>query len=94
MLDPVTATDFAPRFAGLLWDTQAQTYLTLARAYLPMTGQFLGPDPQLRIPDESKHTHSLYAYCGGDGCDRAIPTAYSVRQWESTLPYEPVVWSV
>ena len=31
--------------------------------------------------------------CSGDGCDRAIPTACSDRQRESTLRCEPNVWS-
>lgn len=66
MKDPASAVDFAPRYAGLFWDAQAQAYLTPTRAYEPTTGCFMGPDPQLRIPSDSKHNHSLYAYCGGD----------------------------
>jgi RHS repeat-associated protein len=66
MKDPASAADFAPRYAGLFWDAQAQAYLTPSRAYEPTTGCFMGPDPQLRIPSDSKHNHSLYAYCGGD----------------------------
>ena len=66
MKDPTSPTVFAPRYAGLFWDAQAQAYMTLARAYEPTTGCFVGPDPQLRIPSDSKHNHSLYAYCGGD----------------------------
>lgn len=58
--------DLSPRFASLFWDPAAKVYLTLARAYDPVTVRFLQPDPQLRMPTESKHSHSLYAYCGGD----------------------------
>lgn len=59
-------SDLMPGFAGLFWDPAAQVYLTMARAYDPVTARFLQPDPQLRLPDTSKHNHSLYAYCGGD----------------------------
>lgn len=55
-----------PAFAGLFWDPDARVYLTKARAYDPVTARFLQPDPQLRVPGASKHSHSLYAYSGGD----------------------------
>jgi len=58
--------DLLPGFAGLFWDSAAQVYLAKARAYTPHTGRFLQPDPKLRIPDASKHNHSLYAYSVGD----------------------------
>jgi RHS repeat-associated protein len=58
--------DLTPGFAGLFWDPAARVYLTMARAYDPVTGRFLQPDPTLRVPDESTHSHSLYSYCGGD----------------------------
>ena len=53
-------------FAGLPYDPVAGVYLTLARAYDPVTARFLQPDPQLRIPGASPQTHSLYAYCAGN----------------------------
>jgi|GEM_PF-1599662 len=55
-----------PAYAGLFWDPAAKVYLTMARAYDPVTARFLQPDPQIREPGVSKHSHSLYSYCGGD----------------------------
>jgi RHS repeat-associated protein len=66
ILDSTPSSDFAPRYAGLFWDEQAQAYLTPLRPYSPAIGRFLGPDPTFRIFSESKHSHSVYAYCGGD----------------------------
>ena len=63
--DPAGA-DPSPGFAGLIWDPVARVYLATARAYDPETGRFLQPDPDIRLPGISKHSHSLYAYCGGD----------------------------
>jgi RHS repeat-associated protein len=64
--DTEANTGLRPAFAGHLWDPIAKIYLTKARAYDPVTARFLQPDPKLRIPDASKHNHSLYAYAGGD----------------------------
>jgi len=61
-----TDSDLRPGFAGLFWDPTAKIYHAMARAYDPMTARFLQPDPQLRLPGASKHSHSLYAYTGGD----------------------------
>ncbi len=58
--------DLSPGFAGLFWDPAARVYHAMARAFDPVTARFLQPDPQLRSPDGSKHSHSLYAYSGGD----------------------------
>ncbi len=58
--------NLVPAYASLFWDPVAKVYLTKARAYDPVTGRFLQPDPQLRTPDSHKHNHSLYAYSGGD----------------------------
>ncbi|MBI3610871.1 MAG: RHS repeat-associated core domain-containing protein [Nitrospirae bacterium] len=58
--------DLSPGFAGLFWDPAAKVYHAMARAYDPVTARFLQPDPQLRVPGVSKHSHSLYAYTGGD----------------------------
>lgn len=64
--DTETNGDLMQAFAGHPWDSIAKVYLTKARAYDPVTARFLQPDPKLRIPDASKHNHSLYAYAGGD----------------------------
>jgi len=98
MKGPATSTDFAPRFAGLFWDAGAQAYLTLARAYAPATGRFLGTDPQLSLPNDSKHHHSVYAYCGGDPVnfvDRNGAEAEKAKtDWPNPLwlPKEPPNW--
>lgn len=64
--DAEAKSDLCPMFAGLFWDPEAKVYLTKARAFDPVTARFLQPDPQVRPPGVSKHSHSLYAYCGGD----------------------------
>jgi RHS repeat-associated protein len=64
--DTEANSDLMPAFASHLWDSIAKIYLTKSRAYDPVTARFLQPDPKLRIPDASKHSHSLYAYAGGD----------------------------
>ncbi len=78
-----TGDGLKPGFAGLFWDPVARIYLTRYRAYDPVTARFLQPDPHLRVPGASKHSHSLYAYCGGDPVnfvDRDGAEAVSV--WE------------
>ncbi|MCD4782007.1 MAG: hypothetical protein K8S27_15895 [Candidatus Omnitrophica bacterium] len=55
-----------PGFAGLFFDQDADLYLTRARAYDPVLGRFLQPDPQHRVPLGSQKDLSVYAYCGGD----------------------------
>ncbi len=64
--EPEISSDFAPRYAGLFWDAKAQTYLTLARAYSPGIGRFLGPDPKKRLPFGSQKDFANYVYCGDD----------------------------
>ena len=68
MSDEVQGSNSAltPGFAGLIWDPVAKVYLAMARAYDPVIARFLQPDPELRIPNSTKQSHSLYAYCGGD----------------------------
>jgi RHS repeat-associated protein len=84
---PVPTADFSPRFAGLFFDSEAQVYLTLSRAYAPDLARFLQPDPQKRIPYGSQKDLSLYAYCGGDPVnfvdrDGAEPVAIdSMQLW-------------
>src|SRR5262245_4597484 len=48
------------------------------------------PFSQVQKPSRSGGMGKLV---GTGGCDRAIPTACSDRQRESTLPCEPNVWS-
>ena len=84
-------------FAGLSQDMEASGFHTLARFCVPELGCFLQPDPQLRLPGVSQHSHSLYAYCGGDpvnwvDVDGAEPEAVGVQpsSWSiafGNLPY-------
>ncbi|MEI6537070.1 MAG: RHS repeat-associated core domain-containing protein, partial [Verrucomicrobiaceae bacterium] len=60
------ASALHPGFAGLFWDAEAGTCLTLARGYAPELGSFTQPDPQKQMPSPSHNGLSLYAYCGGD----------------------------
>ncbi len=64
--DSGSSLDFAPRYAGLFWDAKAQSYLTLARAYSPGIGKFLGQDPKKRLPFGSQKDFPNYVYCGND----------------------------
>ncbi|MEE9303580.1 MAG: RHS repeat-associated core domain-containing protein, partial [Thiotrichaceae bacterium] len=97
--------ELIPAFAGLFWDPDAKVYLTMARAYDPISARFLQPDPQLRLPNASKHNHSLYAYCGGDPVNfvdrngaearETISFDASQRRWDSfrrSYLYESLGW--
>ncbi|MBN2376148.1 MAG: hypothetical protein JXD22_07100 [Sedimentisphaerales bacterium] len=66
MVDSTMALDFTPGFSGLFWDINAKAYLAMARTYDSVVARFLQSDPLLHFPDTSKHSYSLYAYCGGD----------------------------
>ena len=84
--------DLQAGFAGLPYDPIAGVYLTLARAYDPVTARFLQPDPQLRIPGASPQTHSLYAYCAGDpvnwmDTDGAAAKSFDRDRFEQGVQY-------
>ncbi len=81
--DAGIGNDLRPGFAGLYWDPGAQVYHAMARAYDPGTARFLQPDPQLRLPEASKLSHSLYAYCGGD------PVNFVDRSGAQAVPTNP-----
>ncbi|MEN8130841.1 MAG: RHS repeat-associated core domain-containing protein [Pseudomonadota bacterium] len=90
MTDSAMTEDFAPRFAGLFWDSVGSVYLTRARAYSPRIGRFLQVDPQLRIPFGSQKDLSVYAYCGDDpvnfvDLDGAAPLNVNTRDvwWDA-----------
>lgn len=55
-----------PGFSGLFYDPQAKLYLTKARAYNPVLGQFQQIEPLKQIPSGSQKELTLYAYCGND----------------------------
>ncbi len=57
---------FAPRFAGLFWDSDAGVYHTRARNYSPELSRFIQRDPKNRIPNRDSESHSQYAYCAND----------------------------
>ncbi|MCP4990625.1 MAG: RHS repeat protein [Colwellia sp.] len=91
MQDQTNATGFVPRYAGLFWDEEAQSYLTLNRLYKPEFGRFLQIDPIHHVPFGSQNVLSNYLYCGGnpvnfvdrDGAESTsfnidLPTLYSV----------------
>ena len=66
---PVNAersASLTPGFAGLFRDDQAGSYLTTARAYAPMLGSFLQPDPEKWSPAITTKGLSLYSYCYND----------------------------
>ncbi len=66
LLNSTSSTEFAPRFAGLFWDAEAKAYLTLARGYRPDLGQFIGVEPQRRLPFGEQKDFSVYGYSGDD----------------------------
>ena len=65
-VDSRGAADFGPGFAGLFWDGEAKSYLTLARAYRPDLGRFTQIDPQRRVPGGLQKDFSIYVYSGED----------------------------
>ncbi len=66
VVDSDAGTEFAPRFAGLFWDPDAQAYLTMARAQNPFLGRWLQTDPIKLIPFGSQEAISIFSYCGND----------------------------
>jgi RHS repeat-associated protein len=64
--DTLEMGNLQPRFAGCWLDVEAGVYLTLARSYLPQTGNFLQPDPVHRMPVDPQMESSLFQYCGGN----------------------------
>ena len=81
-------------FAGLFWDEAACAYLTAARAFSPVFGGFMQPDPVKSVPTEGTQVSSLYAYCGSDPVnwvdrDGAERSAAEIRQemsdWQSAM---------
>lgn len=66
MKNPENKKDFFPRFSGLFWDSDARLYFTLARAFCPTLGSFLGIDLQLNPPSGLNRSLSIYVYCDGD----------------------------
>lgn len=101
-----SSTDFAPRFAGLFWDPQANVYLTRTRAYSPQLGRFLQIDPKHRVPFGSQKDLSLYNYCGNDPVnfvdrDGAEPVSFKAihdkwdtfnRRWDTYWNDKKVWW--
>ena len=81
-----------PGFAGLYWDSQAQVYHAMARAYDPVTARFLQPDPQLRVPEASKLSHSLYAYGGGDPVNFVDRNGAQAREFEPARFNPTIRW--
>lgn len=86
--NPEMTMEFAPRFAGMFWDPEAQAYLTLSRTYSPYRGRFLQIDPQHRMPFGSQKDLGAYAYCGSDpvnfrDLDGATPQSSSVIWWNT-----------
>lgn len=53
-------------FTGLFYDSNTNLYITKARAYNSILGQFLQIEPEKHIPTGSQKNLSLYAYCGHD----------------------------
>ncbi|WP_282610865.1 RHS repeat-associated core domain-containing protein [Pelagibius sp. Alg239-R121] len=74
-------SDLVAAFAGLIWDPVAEVYLAKARAYDSTTGRFLQPDPILRVPGTSKHSHSLYAYASGDPVNFVDRNGAEAQAW-------------
>jgi RHS repeat-associated protein len=53
-------------FTGLLFDLEAEVYVTKYRTYEPNLGQFFQYDPKPRIPFEFQKDYSTYGYTGQD----------------------------
>lgn len=64
--DSTTAGEFAPRFAGMFWDPNAQIQQSLARAYTPGLARFLEFEPKPRLSDGLHNEYHPFAYCGND----------------------------
>lgn len=58
-------TDFAPRFAGMFCDREAEAYLTPTRAYNPKIGRWAQAEPAKTVPTGRQEDLSRYGY-GGD----------------------------
>lgn len=64
-IDSASAKDFAPRFAGLFWDTEG-FYLTLDRGYRADLGRFLQTDPHKSVPAAYQNALPTYFYADED----------------------------
>jgi RHS repeat-associated protein len=53
-------------FAGLIYDAEAQVYLTRNRAYAPLLSRFLQREPARVVPFGDQKELAPYSYCGGD----------------------------
>lgn len=62
----LVGNDLTIGFSGLFYDPLAKQYLTKARAYNPILGQFMQIEPEQRIPTGSQKNLSPYVYCGHD----------------------------
>ncbi|MBK7677433.1 MAG: hypothetical protein IPJ27_23280 [Candidatus Accumulibacter sp.] len=65
-MNHVISAGLVPRLAGLFWDEEAKVYLTGSRAYSPVIGRWLQPDPGKAIPSGYPNESSLYAYCSNN----------------------------
>lgn len=73
---------FRPGFAGLIWDEHAAAHLTLRRAYDPLLGRFLQPDPIHDVSATALLSSANYTYCWGN------PVYFVDRDGNAPQPFE------
>lgn len=74
-------------FSGLFYDPLAKQYLTEARAYNPILGQFMQIEPEQRIPTGSQKNLSPYVYCGHDPVNFIDKTGMDSEPFQRSWDY-------